>query len=256
MKKINRLKFLFLTALISFISIALKAQDITVDEILDGYFENTGGKEKWMNLKGIKMIGKLNQGGMEIPLEIVYFADGRQYTKFSLQGTDFYQSVYDGETLWSVNFQNMKAEKSDKEATDNFKLDINDFPESFLNYKEKGYTAEIMGTETIDGTEAYKIKLIKEPKTIDGKEVEDISYYFFDNEAFILLAQESTINQGPGAGKINQSTMSDYLEVDGLYFPFSLTQGIKGGQSQPLTIDSIETNPDVNDEVFKYSGDN
>lgn len=253
MEKLNAIIVVLFVSLMSF---TVSAQDVTVDEILEGYFENTGGKDAWMNLKGIKMTAKVNQGGMEIPLEIVQLSDGRQYTKFNVQGTDFYQQVYDGETLWGINFQSMQAEKSDKEATDNFKLEINDFPDPFLDYKKKGYTVELVGTETIDGTETYKVKLTKEPRTIDGKEVEDVSYYFFDTEAFVPLSQETTIKQGPGAGQISQSTMSDYQEVNGLYFPFSITQGVKGGASQPLMIESIETDPEVDASVFAFKGGN
>ncbi|MEL7193080.1 MAG: outer membrane lipoprotein-sorting protein [Bacteroidota bacterium] len=249
MKTLNPLFLLLLVFLVPFTT---KAQDVTVDEILEGYFENTGGKEAWMELEGVKTIAKVNQGGVEIPLEIVRLKDGRQYTKFSFQGTDFYQGVYDGQTLWSINFQSMQAEKSDQETTDNFKLESNDFPDPFLNYAEKGYTVELVGTETFDGAETYKVKLTKEPQTIDGKEVEDVSYYYFDAESFVPLAQEVTINQGPQAGQIALVKMSDYDEVDGLYFPFSMSRGVKDGPSQPIIIESIELNPEIEEGVFAF----
>ena len=249
MKKVQ----LFLASIL-FAFTAVQAQDATVDEIIDGYFENTGGKEAWDQLQGIKMIAKVNQGGIEIPLEIVQLKDGRTYTKFSFQGNEFFQNVFDGEDLWSINFQSLKAEKSDQESTDNFKLDINDFPDSFLNYKEKGYTAELMGMETVEGAETYKVKLLKEPRKVDGKEVEDVTFYYFDTEAFIPIAQDSEIKAGPQAGAIGRSTSSDYDEVEGLYFPFSLTQGVKDGPSQPIMIETIEVNPEVDDAIFKFPG--
>ncbi len=248
----KKLKF-FVVALVAATS-NLAAQDVTVDEIINNYFENTGGLENWKALKGIKMSAKINQGGLEIPLEIVQLADGRQYTKFNFQGTDFYQGVFDGETLWSINFQSMKAEKSDQEATDNFKLNLNDFPDSFIDYKQKGYSAELMGKETIDGAETYKVKLIKEPIMVNGEEKEDVSFYYFDTEAFVPIAQDSEIKQGPQAGAIGRATQSDFDEVEGLYFPFSLTQGVKDGPSQPITIESIEVNPEVDESLFKYPG--
>jgi outer membrane lipoprotein-sorting protein len=228
------------------------AQDVTVDDIIDGYFENTGGKDAWKNLKGIKITAKVNQGGMEIPLEIVQLTGGKQYTKITFQGMPIMQGVYDGETLWSTNFQSMKAEKSDAESTQNMKLDTNDFPDSFLNYKDKGYTVELMGTETIDGAETYKVKLTKEPRMLDGKEVEDVSFYYFEAESFVPLAVDQEIKAGPQAGAIGRSTMSDYQEVDGLYFPFAMTQGVKDGPSQPLMIESIEVNPEVDSTVFNF----
>ena len=33
-----------------------------------------------------------------------------------------------------------------------------------LNYKEKGFSVELMGTETVDGSDAFKVKLTKKPK--------------------------------------------------------------------------------------------
>jgi outer membrane lipoprotein-sorting protein len=248
MKKIN----LLLTIVALLATSSIFAQDITVDEILDGYFENTGGIENWKAVKGMKMTAKLNQGGMEIPLEIVQMTDGRQYTKFSLQGNDFYQGVFDGETMWSINFQSLKAEKADAETTANAKLDMNDFPDSFLDYESKGYKVELMGTESIDGADTYKVKLTKEPRMVEGKEVEDVSFYYFDQESFVPLAVDSEMKSGPQAGMIGRTTMSDYQEVDGLYFPFSMTQGVKDGPSQPINMETIELNPEVDASVFAF----
>ncbi len=246
----KKVKFLVLACLLTISN--LMAQDLTVDEIIDGYFENTGGKENWKALKGIKIKAKLNQGGMEFPLEIVNLADGRTYTKFHLQGTDIFQNVYDGETLWSINFQSMKAEKSDQETTDNFKLDLNDFPDSFLDYQSKGYTAELLGKETIDGAETYKVKLVKEPISVNGEEKENVTFYYFDTEFLVPIAQDMEVKQGPQAGVIQRITQSDFDEVEGLYFPFSMTQGIKDGPSSPLTMESIEINPEVDEALFTY----
>ena len=146
----------------------------------------------------------------------------------------------------------MKAEKSDAEETSNFKLNTNDFPDSFIDYKEKGYTVELLGTETIDGTETFKIKLVKEPITIDGTQQDDVSYYFFDKDNFVPIAMQSEIKSGPSKGQVSEVTMSDYQEVNGMYFPFSMTQGVKDGQAQPITIDSIELNPAIADTEFAF----
>lgn len=228
----------------------LQAQ--SVDEILDTYFENVGGKENFRALKGIKMSAKINNQGMEIPLEIYQLRDGRQMTMVKFQGKEIKQGVFDGETLWSTNFMTMKAEKSDAETTANMKLNTNDFPSPFLDYKEKGYTAELVGTETMDGTETYKIKLVKEPLTIDGQTKEDITYYYFEKENFVPIAMESEVHMGPMKGQTQLVTLSDYQEVEGLYFPFSMSQGIKGGASQPISMESIELNPSLDDTAFAF----
>jgi len=240
--------------LLMLMSSAVSAQDITVDEIIANYLENIGGVEAWKAVKAVKMNAKVNQGGLEIPLEIVSMADGKQYTKVSFQGMNIMQGVYDGKTLWSTNFQSMKPEKSDAEATENFKLELNDFPDTWIDYKEKGYTAELVGTETIDGSETYKVKLTKEPQTIDGKEVESVTYYYFDAEVFVPLAEDEEVKSGPQAGVVARTSYSDYDEVDGLYFPFSISQGVKDGPSQALVVSSIELNPTIDESVFAYPG--
>ncbi|MTI39453.1 LolA family protein [Fulvivirga lutimaris] len=224
----------------------------SADEIVKNYFENTGGYDAWGKLEGLKMTAKVNQGGMEIPLEIVVLKDGKQYTKISLQGNEFMQGVFDGEVMWSTNFQTQTAEKVDAETTANQKLEANDFPSGLYNYKDKGYKLELMGEETIEGTETFKLKLTKEPITVDGNEQDDVTFYYFDKENFVLLAEEEEIPAGPAKGMMGQVTFSDYDEVNGLYFPFSMSQGVKGGQSQAIKFDTIEANPTVDATVFAF----
>lgn len=241
---------LVLVALVVGFSTQVNAQ--TADEILANYFENIGGLENLKKIEGMKMTAKVNNGGMEIPLEIYQFKGGKQLTIINFQGKELKQGVFDGETLWGHNFMTMKAEKSDAETTANMKLNNNDFPDPFIDYKEKGYLVELLGKEDIDGTETFKIKLTKEPITVDGKEEEDVSFYFFDTENFVPIAMQSEIKTGQGKGMIQEITFSDYQEVDGLYFPFSMTQGVKGQPGAPITISAIELNPEVDDSVFAF----
>ncbi len=248
------MKRLFQMVLVIVISCcgAFQVHAQTADEIISNYFENTGGYDAWGNLKGIKMTAMFNQGGMEIPIEIVRLADGRTYTSISFQGMRIYQGVFDGSTLWSTNFQTMKPEKSDDQTTANFSLEANDFPDHFYDYKTKGYSVEYVGQETFEGTETFKIKLVKEPKTVDGQKVEDISYYYFDTESYVPIAMESEVHEGPMKGMIQMITLSDYQEVEGLYFPFSMTQGVKGSPGQPFSMESIEINPTIEDSAFVF----
>lgn len=239
-----------ISIVVLFLSIVVNAQ--TVDEILTTYFENIGGMENMKKVKGIKITAKVNQQGMEIPLEIYQMADGKQMTVINFQGKQIKQGVFDGETLWSHNFMTMKAEKSPAEATENMKLEMNDFPDSFIDYKEKGYKVELLGKETIDGAETFKIKLTKEPVTIEGKKEESVSFYFFDTENFVPIAVQTEIKSGPAKGMVSEIKMSDYDEVDGLYFPFSMTQGVKGKPGAPMTISKIELNPEVEASEFSF----
>lgn len=229
------------------------AQDL--DEILDNYFENTGGRAQWEALEGIKMTAKINQMGMEIPLEIIQLKSGKQMTVINFQGQQIKQGVFDGQVLWSINMMTQKAEKSDQETTDNIKREMGDFPDPFLNYQAKGYTAELLGTEEIDGAECYKVKLTKKPLIVDGQEVDNVSFYYFDMDNFVPIAVQSEIKAGPAKGQMSEVKMSDYQEVSGYYFPFSMIQGLKGQEGQAITFDQIEVNPQVDMAEFVFPED-
>jgi len=243
------IRIAFVIAMMSVVGTS-RAQD--VDEILKSYFENTGGMDAWGKLNGLKITAKVNQGGIEIPLEIVQMKDGRQYTKVTFQGQVLMQGVFDGTSLWNTNFATMKAEKADEESTANAKLDANDFPDSFFDYQKKGYKVELAGKESFDGADTYKIKLTREQRTVDGAKVDDVLYYFFEVDSSVPIGQESEIKEGPAKGQVSQIKLSDYKEVGGLYFPYSMVQGVKGGQSQPIIIEKIEVNPTVADSDFAF----
>ena len=246
MKKFN---YFIITAITFLLSMSVTAQN--VDEIINNYIENTGGLENWQNVKAIKMSASINQMGMEIPIEMVQ-SNNKMYTKISVQGQEIKQGVFDGETLWSTNFMSMKAEKSDQEDVDNLKNDLAEFPDPFLNYKEKGFSVELMGTETVDGSDAFKVKLTKKPMIVDGEEVPNVSIYYFDSENFVPIMTHEEVMSGPGKGMIMEAKMSDYQEVEGLYFPFAMTQGVKDQPGQPITINSIELNPLIDDSEFQF----
>ena len=246
MKKLN---YLLLTVFVLLISISSNAQ--TADEIIENYIENIGGAENWQNVKAIKMNAIINQMGMEIPIEMVQ-SGNKMYTKISIQGQEIKQGVFDGETLWSTNFMTMKAEKSDQEDIDKVKNELGEFPNPFLDYKEKGFSLELMGTETVDGFNAFKIKLIKKTMIIDENEVPNVSVYYFDSKKFLPIMVHEEVMSGPAKGMIMESKMSDYQEVEGLYMPFSMTQGVKDQPGQPIKFNSIKLNPVIDDSEFKF----
>ena len=246
MKKLN---YLLLTTLLLFFSFSINAQ--TADEIIDNYIENTGGADNWAKVKSVKMNITVSQMGMEIPIE-QYLSSEKTYSKISIQGQEIKQGVFDGETLWSTNFMSMKAEKSDQEDVQNVKDELAEFPDPFLNYKENGFTVELMGTEVVDGSDTFKLKLTKKPMVVDGEEVPNVSIYYFDAENFVPIMMHEEVMSGPGKGMIMESKMSDYQEVEGLYMPFSMTQGVKGQPGQPIIINSIELNPSVDQSEFKF----
>jgi outer membrane lipoprotein-sorting protein len=87
---------------------------------------------------------------------------------------------------------------------------------------------------------------------VEGSEVPNIEYYYFDKDNFIPIMVETEINSGEMKGQISQTKLSDYQEVNGVILPFSTTSGMKDGQSQTIQFDKIEINPAVDESKFAF----
>ena len=147
----------------------------------------------------------------------------------------------------------MKAEKSDNETIENVKRSAKeDFPVALFNYKENGDTIELLGEETAEGTECFKIKVTKTPVLVDGKEEENVEFYYFDKDNFVPVMSESEAKTGQAKGMKVQTIYSDYQEVDGIYFPFSIGNKFNGQTGQAINIEAIELNPSVDDAIFAF----
>jgi hypothetical protein len=246
MKNLNKL---FLFVIISLLTVSVNAQ--SVDEIIENYFENTGSAKSWAEVESIKKNMSVNQMGMELPIE-QYQSSDRTYTKVSVQGMEIKQNVFDGETFWSTNWSTMKAEKSDQKNVQIVKDELAEFPDPFLNYKKNGFIVELMGKEIVDGTDTFKVKLIKKPMLVDGEEVPKVSIYYFDSKNFVPIMLHEEVMSGQLKGTIIEVKMNDYQEVEGLYMPFSMSQGVKDQPGQPITITSIELNVKADESEFRF----
>lgn len=240
-----------LVAFFWIVSSAISLQAQSVDAIIADYYNAIGGAN-WDKVNSITMKANVEQGGMKIPVEVVRMRDGRTYTQITLMGNTMTMQAFDGTTSWTTNFMSMEAEKSTSDETENAKRSAGDFPEALLQYKKLGYTPTLMGTETVDGTPCFKIKLEKKTQLVEGKETENVEYLFIDQENKVPLMMEAEIMEGEMKGKIGQTKFSDYQEVEGVYIPFSNVSGIKGEESQTIQFESIVINAKIDETKFNF----
>lgn len=234
---------LVLVAFVMTFSATIYAQ--TAEEIVSNYLEAIGGEEKLKAIKGTKMLGDINAQGMKIPLEVVSMKDGRMYVIIEAQGQRIKQLFSDGEKIYAMNMLAQKIEEMPAEETKMMLDEFKDFPNAFVDYKAKGYSVELVGKETAEGTECFKVKLTKKPLVIKGEEVPNVSYYYFDTETFVPIMTEAEVPSGPAKGQMMRTPLSDYDEVDGVYFPFTTSM-----QGMPMTYTKIILNPEVTEADF------
>ena len=225
---------------------------VSADEIIKNYFETIGGEEAFRDLKGQKMVAEVDAQGMSIPLEIYVMADGKQITKMDIMGMSMSQDAFDGTVAWSTNFMTQSAEKAEAEESENKLRSIGEYPSPLLDYADKGYSVELLENDVVDGVDCYKLKVTKKPVLVDGEEVENVEYFYFDQETFVPLKTESEMHSGPGKGEMMITLYSDYQEVDGLYFPFSMTFKSEDSDGQLIEFDEIILNPVVEEGFFSF----
>ncbi len=230
-------------------SLLFATQGITqtpkVDEIVDGYFENIGGKDAWRAVKSMKITGDGVQMGMNFPLTVLAKEPNLNKVLVEVQGMKIIEA-YDGEVAWATNpFAGMTepTKKSDEESE---QMGREQFQEALLDYKDKGHTITLEGTEEYEGTEVYKLKLVK----ADGDE----RLYFFDTELFVPVAVRTFMKAGQLKGQSIDNVTSDYQDVDGLMIPFSMKQKVNGQTMMEMIAKTIEINIPISNEEFSFPG--
>ena len=112
----------------------------------------------------------------------------------------------------------------------------------FVNYTEKGYKAELLGTETVGSVSAHKLKMTSP----EGNS----TVYFIDPGTFNLVKTVQSVDV-QGTMTDNETTYSDFRKVDGYSTPYQIDMNIAGGQFQlSITISKVELNKPVDEAIF------
>jgi len=113
-----------------------------------------------------------------------------------------------------------------------------------VNGDDSKYNYTLLGVESIEGKDAYKMEKVS--TTTESKETE-----WYDVETG-LVVKSMQVKESPemGGSIAIVSTFSDYKEVDGIKFAHKIGQSF-GPQSFDMEVSSIEMNTKLGDEVFE-----
>lgn len=232
-------KTLTLTIALAFSAIAFTtAQD--VDDILKNHFK-TIGQENLLDVKSMEASGTALQMGMEFPFTMMNKRPDKLRLSFEVQGSEFIQA-YDGESAWAVNPMSGSSDPVDVTGPDADGLkESADMDGQLWNYKDKGHQLDLDGTEEVDGTECYVLKLTKENGNID--------YYYLDTDSHLILKTKSkTMMQGSEVE--TEAFLSNYQEMEGYIMPFTTEQRMNGQTMLVINIEDVKVNEDIDDAVF------
>ena len=227
--------------------VPLSAQ--SVDSIIGKYIQASGGMPKIQALQTLRRTGKYTGGG---GFEAVVIQENKRPTsvreEFSIQGMTGI-NAYDGRDGWKIEpWQGKRDPESLGEDEMHGILDDADFDGPLVNYQAKGNKVEFQGTEQIEGSDAYKLKVTRP----NG----DVSFYYLDTEYYVPIRID-TQRMIRGAPQEFETSLGDYKQVNGVYLPFSSESGSKGSSSTDrgkITYDKIEANVTLDNARFTRPG--
>lgn len=231
-----RLKYLLLFPILVFTN---SAYCQSLESILESHFKIVG-QAKLLEANSIVAKGTLVQSGIDIEL-VTY---NKRPDKFRLEGRveDLtFVEVYDGIIGWTFN-QLIGDEQPTLigEAELELLKTNADFDGILYNYKEKGYTIELLEPENVGNLLTDVIMLSKESSKIK---------FFLESESGIILKSTTTLLIG-GVERVYESVFKDYRYVEEILFPFSVDVYIDGELIMNINYTSIELNAEIEDFRF------
>ena len=211
------------------------ASAITADELIAKNLAAHGGADKLKAITSMHSEGKLRLGGgLEAKIESFQLGSEKMRFEFTLQGLTGV-NAWDGKEGWAI--QPFQGRKDPQKTTldDNKQLIYGaDIAGPLVEYKAKGNKVEYLGTEDIDGTDAYKLRVTR--KTGDSQVI------YLDPDSYLEIRTVDHV-MIRGQEQVQTTDLGEYEKVDGVYFPFEMGQ---------IHIEKAETNKPIDAAMFSF----
>ncbi len=252
MREGTRTKSILVLALLAALPVAAEtpapappaAKVPTIDEIMTGYFDAIGGKEKLEAVRTMRMTGTMIMGrGMKAPVTIEMKRPKSFRSEFTFQGQKVI-TVFDGANGWAVVpfLGTTEPQPIPAEQLEDVRQSA-DMDGPLVDFAEKGYALDFVGKETLDGAGVYNLRIAAK----NG----DVQNVYLDAERFLPVRVVAR-RKIEGKEMEIEVILGDYKEVSGLRLPHSIERKLKElPQGQRLTYQKIELNPEIDDARFK-----
>lgn len=224
------------------LSVCVCAQ--TADELVAKNLQARGGLEKIKAITTLRSTGDLDAGGFKAVVGQESKRPDSLRTTVTIQGMTRIQA-FDGSSAWQISpFGGKKDPQLMGDDESRQLVEDADFDGPLVDAAVKGNKIEYLGTDQVDGDDAYKLKV-----TLKNG---DILYYYLDPDTFLEIQIE---RQQFIRGSVRESVtlLGSYKPVNGVMYPFSLEVGPKNNLDArtKITIQKREANVPVSDSDFK-----
>ncbi|NJW52975.1 M16 family metallopeptidase [Salinimicrobium oceani] len=202
---------------------------VSVDKVFADYISAIGGETAVKEINSLYMIAQAEIQGQKMDLEAKTTTSGKSLTEVGMGGNVMQRQVFNGATGF-VAAQGQKIPFTEEQVTA-AKAEAHPFPELIAQ------NATLQGLEEVDGEEAYVVQM------------NETTTNYYSKETGLKIKQVKTVKQGPQTMSI-PIVFNDYREVDGVKFPFELTQTM-GAMVLKFEVSDIKVNEGVADADFE-----
>lgn len=214
--------------------------DVTVESILEKYFEAVGGRETVDNIHSFKSVYTGIVQGLPLRVSVSSKIESetnlhKLFVDVEVSDNPFQKILINGDTGYMI-LQGQLTELSSEEIENEQLRFVGINIGNLLSYSD----VELVGLAEVDGDPAYELK-----PTVK-------SSFFFDVNTNLISKTTYDAELGNGQPINIESVLSDYREVNGLLVPHTIVT-TQMGTSLEINLDSIEFNLELDDSLFEYN---
>ncbi len=219
---------------------------LSVTQIIDRNVAARGGLKAWQAVNTLTMSGQLEAGGTkntELPFVLEMKRQHKSRLEIHFEGQTAVQ-VFDGSHGWKVRpflGRNEVEPFTEEEAKAAGQWDELDGP--LMDYSKKGIKVQLLGTESVEGHPAYKLKLTMK----DGEQ----KRLWIDAKTFLERKIDGQPRKLDGKFRNVAIIYRDYKKESGLSVPHTFETVVDGAKkSYKMTIDRVKVNQAIEDSLF------
>lgn len=236
------LAFVLVAAVLIYNSDAMKESRF-VKALVARNIEARGGESAWENVSSLRLSGQMDLGQeMVVPYVLEQKRPDKMCFEFIFQGETSTQCA-NGESGWKIApFLGREGAEAMTDMEFRETADSTDPYGLLYNYGARGSDVELVGQETIDGRDTFKLQVTL-PKG-------GIRWLYLDTETALEVRLEA-IRIVAGRERLVKTSYYNWQETDGLLISRrqeTLTDG--DTQSHFLTVESVVVNPQLDDTQF------
>ncbi|MDP2303136.1 MAG: hypothetical protein Q8N03_12020 [Ignavibacteria bacterium] len=208
---------------------------ITAEDIFAKYLSAIGGKEVLLKVIDRTTLMSATFQDFNIDITVYQKAPNKYLQSTSFSGQETFM-VYDGTKGYQQSFMGSGDIVGDELEM----LKIEASLHFLANWMEFGVKLELAGTQKINDKDAYEVKMILPSGTTITQS--------FDAENYLKIRETKSISSPQGTIDVTID-YSDYRDVEGVKYPFKLTQAA-GGMKLDFDVTGIMVNKGIADEIF------